>query len=221
MGPSPGGVDCHEQSEAVHSLQVGGPRLGQGRLSSVCRRGGHRDFPALSAMSQGEPQCRNACPWRGRRPLALVGYPILTVPTELVHGLPTALCLWGTAGSEATLIEIGHSYERARDAGHRASSGADLPRRPLTLRRWGRFLARRDPCARGVNNTAIGDCQMMPLGGSGHPDICGSCECAVEAAEPQESTATVAGSALAGRPTVTAPTNRTSPVIRAQPSRLS
>ena len=35
--------------------------------------------------------------------------------TELAHGLPVAVSFWGTAGSEATLVEIGHGYEQARD----------------------------------------------------------------------------------------------------------
>jgi amidase len=47
---------------------------------------------------------------------AMAGYPIVTVPTELVHGLPVALCLWATGGSEPTLIEIAVGYEAARDA---------------------------------------------------------------------------------------------------------
>jgi amidase len=46
----------------------------------------------------------------------MAGYPIVTVPTRLVHGLPVALCLWGTAGSEATLVEIAAGFEAARDA---------------------------------------------------------------------------------------------------------
>ncbi|HET8602803.1 MAG TPA: amidase family protein [Marmoricola sp.] len=47
---------------------------------------------------------------------AMAGYPIVTVPTILDHGLPVALCLWGTAGSEPTLLEIAAGYEAARDA---------------------------------------------------------------------------------------------------------
>jgi amidase len=46
---------------------------------------------------------------------AMAGYPIVTVPTGLVHGLPVALCLWGTARTETTLIEIAAGYEAARD----------------------------------------------------------------------------------------------------------
>ena len=45
----------------------------------------------------------------------LAGYPLLTVPTELAAGLPVAVSFWGTAGSEAGLVEIAHGYELARD----------------------------------------------------------------------------------------------------------
>lgn len=46
---------------------------------------------------------------------AMAGYPLLTVPTEVVDGLPVAVSFWGAAGSEATLVEIGHGYETLRD----------------------------------------------------------------------------------------------------------
>lgn len=48
-------------------------------------------------------------------PTAMAGYPLLTVPTELAAGLPVAISFWGGAGSETTLVEIAHGYERARD----------------------------------------------------------------------------------------------------------
>ena len=48
-------------------------------------------------------------------PAAVAGYPLLTVPTELAAGLPVAISFWGGAHSEATLIEIAHGYETARD----------------------------------------------------------------------------------------------------------
>ncbi len=48
-------------------------------------------------------------------PAAVAGYPLLTVPTGLAAGLPVAVSFWGTAGSEATLVEIAHGYETARD----------------------------------------------------------------------------------------------------------
>ena len=46
---------------------------------------------------------------------AMAGYPLLTVPTELAAGLPVAISFWGAAGTEASLIGIGHGYEAARD----------------------------------------------------------------------------------------------------------
>ncbi|MFP5253177.1 MAG: amidase family protein [Actinomycetes bacterium] len=49
-------------------------------------------------------------------PAAMAGYPLLTVPTELAHGLPVAVSFWGTGGSERTLVEIAQGYEAARDA---------------------------------------------------------------------------------------------------------
>lgn len=48
-------------------------------------------------------------------PAAMAGYPLLTVPTGLAARLPVAVSFWGTAGSEATLVEIAHGYEAARD----------------------------------------------------------------------------------------------------------
>ena len=48
-------------------------------------------------------------------PTAMAGYPLLTVPTELAAGLPVAVSFWGRAGSEATLVEVAHGYEAARD----------------------------------------------------------------------------------------------------------
>ncbi|MBB6627153.1 amidase [Nocardioides sp. KIGAM211] len=48
-------------------------------------------------------------------PSAIAGYPLVTVPTELAAGLPVAVSFWGTARSEARLVEIAHGYEEARD----------------------------------------------------------------------------------------------------------
>ena len=56
-------VDCHEQPQALHPLQVGGSQMGEGRLPAGSRRGGPRNLlSALSAMWQGEPQRRNGSP---------------------------------------------------------------------------------------------------------------------------------------------------------------
>lgn len=48
-------------------------------------------------------------------PAAVAGYPLVTVPAGLTAGLPVAVSFWGTAGSEATLLEVAHGYESARD----------------------------------------------------------------------------------------------------------
>lgn len=50
------------------------------------------------------------------QPTAMAGYPLLTVPVTLVHGLPVAVSFWGTARSEPTLIEIARGFEARRDA---------------------------------------------------------------------------------------------------------
>jgi amidase len=47
---------------------------------------------------------------------ALAGAPILTLPVELVHGLPVAVSLWGARGTDATLLQLGHALESGRDA---------------------------------------------------------------------------------------------------------
>ena len=60
-------------------------------------------------------------------PAAMAGYPLLTVPTELAHGLPVAVSFWGTAGSEATLVEVAHAYEVARDRSSGPLPEPDFP----------------------------------------------------------------------------------------------
>jgi amidase len=49
------------------------------------------------------------------QPAAMAGYPLLTVPSGTAAGLPVAVSFWGTAGSEATLVEVAHGYEVARE----------------------------------------------------------------------------------------------------------
>ena len=52
---------------------------------------------------------------------AIAGYPILSVPMGLVHGLPVGLAVFGTAHSEPALLKIAASVER--DAGLLAEGG--------------------------------------------------------------------------------------------------
>ena len=47
-------------------------------------------------------------------PLAVAGYPHLTVPMGLASGLPVGLSFGGPAFSDARLLALGHAYERER-----------------------------------------------------------------------------------------------------------
>jgi amidase len=47
---------------------------------------------------------------------ALAGYPLLSVPSGTVSGLPVGLTFSGTARSEVTLIRLAHAFETARIA---------------------------------------------------------------------------------------------------------
>lgn len=49
------------------------------------------------------------------QPTALAGYPLLTLPIRLAAGLPMAVSLWGTAGSEDTLLTLAAGLEALRD----------------------------------------------------------------------------------------------------------
>jgi amidase len=57
---------------------------------------------------------------------AVAGYPNVTVPAGVVHGLPVGISFIGTAWSEATLIGIAAAYERARGPRPRPSFAASI-----------------------------------------------------------------------------------------------
>ena len=63
----------------------------------------------------------------GPTPTAIAGYPLLTIPSGLAAGLPVAVSFWGTAGSEASLLEIGHAYEQARNRDTGSLPGPTFP----------------------------------------------------------------------------------------------
>ncbi len=46
-------------------------------------------------------------------PAAITGFPHITVPMGQVHGLPVGISFYGTPYSEASLISLAYSYERA------------------------------------------------------------------------------------------------------------
>jgi amidase len=49
---------------------------------------------------------------------ALAGYPLISVPSGLVEGLPVGVTFSGTAGSDATLVRLAHAFETARIKAH-------------------------------------------------------------------------------------------------------
>ncbi|HZX05759.1 amidase [Kribbella sp.] len=60
---------------------------------------------------------------------ALAGYPLLSVPSGMISGLPVGLTISGTARSEVTLIRLAHAFETARIA-------ADGPFPTPEFRQW-------------------------------------------------------------------------------------
>jgi amidase len=59
-------------------------------------------------------------------PAAVAGYPHVTVPAGMLHGLPIGLSFVGGAYSEATLIKFAYAYEQATHA-------RQVPRYPRTV----------------------------------------------------------------------------------------
>jgi len=49
-------------------------------------------------------------------PPAVAGYPHITVPAGLVHGLPASISFFGPAWSEPTLIKVAYAFEQATEA---------------------------------------------------------------------------------------------------------
>ncbi len=51
--------------------------------------------------------------WGSSSPAAVSGYPNVTVPNGLIHGLPVGISFFGRAWSEPTLLKIAFAYEQA------------------------------------------------------------------------------------------------------------
>jgi amidase len=64
-------------------------------------------------------------------PAAVAGYPNITVPNGLIHGLPVGISFFGRAWSEPTLLRIAFAYEQAT---HHRTAPKLLP--SLDLRDW-------------------------------------------------------------------------------------
>ena len=45
---------------------------------------------------------------------AIAGYPVITVPSGRIHGLPVGLSFMGAKWSDAEVLKAGAAYERAR-----------------------------------------------------------------------------------------------------------
>jgi amidase len=64
----------------------------------------------------------------GTTPAAVAGYPSITVPAGMVHGLPVGLSFIGPAWSEARLVGLAFAYEQAT---HHRQPPQFLPALPL------------------------------------------------------------------------------------------
>jgi amidase len=108
------GVESSAYLEAVEACTAAG-------LGELDRTLGEHDLDALfaPAMAPATPiDLVNGDPHSGgaSSSSALAGAPILTVPVELVSGLPVAVSMWTGRGRETTLLQLGRALEAARDA---------------------------------------------------------------------------------------------------------
>jgi amidase len=107
-----GGLDRQEYRDALGKNL----RVARGTIDRVMRE--HR-LDAISGPSYGPSWCTdlvNGDHFSGyglSTPAAVAGYPHITVPLGLVHGLPIGFSFFGGAYSEPELIRIAFAYEQA------------------------------------------------------------------------------------------------------------
>jgi len=59
-------------------------------------------------------------------PAAVAGYPHITVPAGLVHGLPAGISFFGPAWSEPTLIKVAYAFEQSTKARRKPTFAASV-----------------------------------------------------------------------------------------------
>ncbi len=65
----------------------------------------------LTDLISGDPAGSQTC-----SPAAIAGYPHITVPAGQIWGLPVGLSFFGTAWSEAKLIQYAYAFEQSTNA---------------------------------------------------------------------------------------------------------
>lgn len=107
-----GGLDSKEYKEALRKNQ----NTSRSTINDVLKE--HR-LDAISGPTYGPSWCIdliNGDAFSGyglSTPPAISGYPHITVPLGLVHGLPIGMSFFGTAYTEPELLKIAYAYEQA------------------------------------------------------------------------------------------------------------
>jgi amidase len=106
-----GGLDAKEYLDSLAECRKGARDDGLDRVLTANR------LDALIAPTGGpawliDPVNGDHSGMSFSSPAAVAGYPHLTVPAGFVRGLPVGLSFVGAAWSEATLLALGHAYEK-------------------------------------------------------------------------------------------------------------
>ena len=113
-----GGLDTPAYLEALKQSKEGSQANGLDKVMN------EHELDALIAPTGGlawltDPIAGDHFSGSFSTPAAVAGYPHLTVPAGLVHGLPLSLSFVGRAWSENLLLSMGYAFEQATKARHR------------------------------------------------------------------------------------------------------